>query len=90
MTPVTSAAVTAVGALGAVAGAALTAGLAGLLGPTNLILVAAILLEGAVVCVRGLVRQRQTMWFGHALQQDDDLLLKRVLVAMERGCCRGR
>ena len=44
------------GTLGAVAGAALTAGLAGLLGPTNLLLLAALLLEGAVFCVRGLVR----------------------------------
>lgn len=44
------------GTLGAIAGAALTAGLAGLLGPTNLILLAALLLEGAVFCVRGLVR----------------------------------
>jgi ATP:ADP antiporter, AAA family len=44
------------GTLGAVAGAALTASLAGPLGPTNLILVAALLLEGAVFCVRGLVR----------------------------------
>ena len=44
------------GTLGAVAGAALTASLAGPLGPTNLILLAAVLLEGAVFCVRGLVR----------------------------------
>lgn len=44
------------GTLGAVAGAALTATLAGPLGPTNLILLAALLLEGAVFCVRGLVR----------------------------------
>jgi len=44
------------GTLGAVAGAALTAALAAPLGPTNLILVAALLLEGAVACVRGLVR----------------------------------
>jgi len=44
------------GTLGAVAGAALTASLASLLGPTNLILLAALLLEGAVFCVRGLVR----------------------------------
>ncbi|MBK8595877.1 MAG: MFS transporter [Holophagales bacterium] len=44
------------GTLGAVAGAALTAGLAGLVGPTNLILLAALLLEGAVACVHGLVR----------------------------------
>lgn len=44
------------GTLGAVAGAALTATLARLLGPTNLILLAALLLEGAVFCVRGLVR----------------------------------
>jgi AAA family ATP:ADP antiporter len=44
------------GTLGAAAGAALTAALAGPLGPTNLILLAALLLEGAVFCVRGLVR----------------------------------
>jgi AAA family ATP:ADP antiporter len=44
------------GTLGAVAGAALTASLAGPLGPTNLILLAAVLLEGTVFCVRGLVR----------------------------------
>lgn len=44
------------GTLGAVAGAALTAVLAEPLGPTNLILLAAVLLEGAVFCVRGLVR----------------------------------
>jgi AAA family ATP:ADP antiporter len=44
------------GTLGAVAGAALTASLAGPLGPTNLILLAALLLEGAVLCVRGLIR----------------------------------
>lgn len=44
------------GTLGAVAGAALTSALAGPLGPTNLILLAALLLEGAVFCVRGLVR----------------------------------
>ncbi len=44
------------GTLGAVAGAALTASLARPLGPTNLILLAALLLEGAVFCVRGLVR----------------------------------
>lgn len=45
------------GTLGAVAGAALTASLAAPLGPTNLILVAALLLEGAVFCVRGLIRR---------------------------------
>ena len=44
------------GTLGAVAGAALTAALAAPVGPTNLILLAAVLLEGAVFCVRGLVR----------------------------------
>mgnify|MGYP001088975020 FL=1 len=44
------------GTLGAGAGAALTAALAAPLGPTNLILLAALLLEGAVFCVRGLVR----------------------------------
>jgi AAA family ATP:ADP antiporter len=44
------------GTLGAVAGAALTAGLARLAGPTNLLLLAALLLEGAVLCVHGLVR----------------------------------
>ncbi len=44
------------GTLGAVAGAALTSALAKPLGPTNLILLAALLLEGAVFCVRALVR----------------------------------
>jgi AAA family ATP:ADP antiporter len=44
------------GTLGAVAGAGLTTLLARPLGPTNLILLAALLLEGAVFCVRGLVR----------------------------------
>ena len=45
------------GTLGAVAGAALTAGLVRLVGPANLLLLAALLLEGAVLCVRGLVRR---------------------------------
>jgi len=44
------------GTLGAVAGAAMTSALAKSLGPTKLILLAALLLEGAVLCVRGLVR----------------------------------
>ena len=38
------------GSAGALAGPALTLGLAGMLGPTNLLLVAGLLLEGAVIC----------------------------------------
>ena len=38
------------GSAGALAGPALTIGLAGLLGPANLLIVAALLLEGAVLC----------------------------------------
>jgi AAA family ATP:ADP antiporter len=45
------------GTLGAVAGAGLTSLLAAPVGPTNLLLLAALLLEGAVVCVKGLVRR---------------------------------
>lgn len=44
------------GTLGAIAGGALTAGLARTLGATNLLLVAALLLEGAVLAVRRLSR----------------------------------
>ena len=42
------------GSAGALAGPALTVWLAGALGPVNLLLVAAVLLEAAVVCARGL------------------------------------
>lgn len=44
------------GTLGAIAGAALTASLAGTVGPVNLILGAAVILEGAVFCMRRLAR----------------------------------
>jgi len=42
------------GTAGSLAGPALTFGLAGLLGPANLMIVAALFLEGAVLCVRQL------------------------------------
>ncbi|HZN24682.1 MAG TPA: MFS transporter [Burkholderiales bacterium] len=42
------------GSLGALTGPALTVWLAGVLGPVNLLLVAALLLEAAVLCARGL------------------------------------
>jgi AAA family ATP:ADP antiporter len=42
------------GSAGALAGPALTVWLAGVLGPVNLLLIAAVLLEAAVLCARGL------------------------------------
>jgi AAA family ATP:ADP antiporter len=42
------------GSAGALAGPALTVGLVGALGPVNLLLIAALLLEAAVLCARGL------------------------------------
>jgi AAA family ATP:ADP antiporter len=47
------------GSAGALAGPALTLGLAGMLGPTNLLIVAALLLEGAVVCAMRLDTTRE-------------------------------